>query len=130
MLSRHMVRDALKKVLSHINIPLRPLGFHTFRKSRVTLAFDNNIALQNSWLFYGLWRSSAIWTYVEMLCSPYPSSPLHLNVSSLLTSSWAWGFLNFPNVIFKGSLPCYVLICIIKSPNVSISVFRHSQPHV
>ena len=58
------VRDALKKVLSQINIPLRPHGFHTFRRSGATLAFDNNISLQNI-MAHGLWRSSAIWTYLQ-----------------------------------------------------------------
>ena len=58
------VRDALKKVLSQINIPLRPHGFHTFRRSGATLAFDNNITLQNI-IAHWLWRSSAIWTYLQ-----------------------------------------------------------------
>ena len=58
------VRDAVKKVLSHINIPLRPHGFHMSRRSGATLVFDNNIALQNS-MAHGLWRGSVIWTYLQ-----------------------------------------------------------------
>ena len=58
------VRGALKKVLSQITIPLRPHGFHTFRRSGATLAFDDNITLQNI-MPNRLWRSSAIRTYLQ-----------------------------------------------------------------
>ena len=37
------IRDSLKKILAHRNIPLKGHGFYTFRRSGVTLAFDNNI---------------------------------------------------------------------------------------
>ena len=58
------IRDSLKKVLANKNIP--PIGhsFHTFRRSGATLAFDNNISLQNIQA-HGLWHSSAVWTYLQ-----------------------------------------------------------------
>ena len=56
--------DALKKVLLHRNIPLKPHGFHTFRRSGATFAFDHNVALQDT-MAHGLWRSAAIWTNLQ-----------------------------------------------------------------
>ena len=58
------IPDSLKKVLAHKNIPLKGHSFHTFRRSGATLAFDNNISLQNIQA-HGLWHSSAVWTYLQ-----------------------------------------------------------------
>ena len=55
------IRDALKFVLNHLNIPLQGNGSHAFRRSGANLAFDNNIQLQD----HGLWRSSAVWHYLQ-----------------------------------------------------------------
>ena len=41
------IRDALRKILVHIGIPLVGHGFHSFRRSGATLAFDNNVQLQH-----------------------------------------------------------------------------------
>ena len=41
------IRDALKRVLDHICIPQTGHGFHTFRRSGATLAYDNNVQLQH-----------------------------------------------------------------------------------
>ena len=56
--------DALKRVLAHRNISATGHGFHTFRRSGATLAFDHNVKIQDI-MAHGLWRSSAIWTYLE-----------------------------------------------------------------
>ena len=58
------VREALKTVLNSLAIPLSGHGFHTFRRSGATLAFDNNVSLQNI-MAHGLWRSSAVWSYLQ-----------------------------------------------------------------
>ena len=58
------VREALKKILVHNNIPLKGHGFHTFRQSGTTLAFDNNVQLQDI-MAHGFWKSSSVWTYLE-----------------------------------------------------------------
>ena len=58
------IRDALRKVLLHRNITSKGHGFHAFRRSGATLAFDNNIQIPNI-MSHGLWKSSAIWTYLE-----------------------------------------------------------------
>ena len=58
------LRDGLRKVLTHLGIPLTGHGFHTFRRSGATLAYDNNVDLQHI-MAHGLWRSSAVWTYLQ-----------------------------------------------------------------
>ena len=58
------IRDGLRKILDHLGIPLSGHGFHTFRRSGATLAFDNNVQLQHI-MSHGLWRSSAVWTYLQ-----------------------------------------------------------------
>ena len=63
VIDSHM-RHALKQVLILRNIPPIGHGFHTFRRSGATYAFDHNVALQNI-MAHGLWRSSSIWTYLQ-----------------------------------------------------------------
>ena len=58
------IRDALKTILTSRNIHLQGHGFHTFRRSGATYAFNHNVPLQNI-MAHGLWRSSAIWTYLQ-----------------------------------------------------------------
>ena len=64
------IRYALKQILILRNIPPPPPppplghGFHTFRRSGATYAFDHNVALQNI-MAHGLWRSSSVWTYLQ-----------------------------------------------------------------
>ena len=58
------IRDSLKKALVHRNIALQGHSFHTFRRSGATLAFDNNISLQNIQA-HGLCHSSSVWTYLQ-----------------------------------------------------------------
>ena len=58
------IRDGLRKVLTHLGIMLVGHGFHTVRRSGATLAYDNNIQLQHI-MAHGLWRSAAVWTYLQ-----------------------------------------------------------------
>ena len=58
------IRDALRKILVHLGIPLTGNGFHTFSRSGANLAYDNNVDLQHT-MGHGLWRSSAVWTYLQ-----------------------------------------------------------------
>ena len=58
------IRDALKTVLNYLNIPLQGHGFHSFRRSGATLAFDSNIQLQDI-MAHGLWKSAAVWQYLQ-----------------------------------------------------------------
>ena len=58
------IRHALKKILILRNISPLGHGFHTFRRSGATYAFDHNVAIQNI-MAHGLWRSSSVWTYLQ-----------------------------------------------------------------
>ena len=58
------IREALKTILQSLSIPPAGHGFHTFRRSGATLAFDNNVSLQNI-MAHGLWRSSSVWSYLQ-----------------------------------------------------------------
>ena len=69
------IRDALKFILTTRNIPLKPHGFHTFRRSGATFAFDNNVPLQ----------SSSVWTYLQQ-SSLAPSIIPSTFASSILPS--------------------------------------------
>ena len=58
------LRDGLRKVLTYLGIPLSGHGFHTFRRSGATLAYDNNVDLLHI-MAHGLWHSSAVWTFLQ-----------------------------------------------------------------
>ena len=69
------VRDALRKVLTSLDIPHRGHGFHTFRRSGATFAFHHNASLQDI-MAHGLWRSSAVWLYLQNSPQSLSSIPL------------------------------------------------------
>ena len=58
------IRQALAKVLRHLQIPLYSLSFHSFRRSGASAAFNNDVQLQNIQA-HGGWRSSAVWGYLK-----------------------------------------------------------------
>ena len=58
------IRDALRRILISRNISPVSHGFHTFRRSGATFAFDHSVPLQNI-MSHGLWKSSAVWTYLQ-----------------------------------------------------------------
>ena len=85
------IRYALKSILKAINYLLTGHGIHSFRRSGATLAYDNNIPLQNI-MAHDLWRSSSVWYYLQQASLPLPSLRSHLLPSSLpLCSLWVWG---------------------------------------
>ena len=72
-------------------------GFHSFRRSGVTLAFDHNIQLQNI-MAHGLQRSSLVWIYLQN-ASCFQSSLSHsyhfLLCHPFLLLVWLGGFKIF-----------------------------------
>ena len=58
------IRDVVRFILLHRNISPVSHGFHTFRKSGATFAFDHSVPLQNI-MSHGIWKSSAVWTYLQ-----------------------------------------------------------------
>ena len=53
------IRDALKKVLSHVGLPSEGFGFHVFRRSGDTVAFDHQVPLEHI-MAHGIWQSNAV----------------------------------------------------------------------
>ena len=80
-----VIRDALKQILANLKISPTGHGFHTFRRSGATLAFDNNIPLQNI-MAHGLWRSPAVWTYLQN--ATQASSSIPCTFASIISSSF------------------------------------------
>ena len=91
------IRDALQLVLSILNISTVGHGFHTFRRSVATLAFDNNISLQNI-MTHGLWCSSAIWTYLQN--ASHAASTMPSTFASIILV-WLGVFKNKFHIFFK-----------------------------
>ena len=57
------IRSALATVLQHLQLPPDQFTFHAIRRLGATLAFNNNVQLQNIQV-HGGWRSSAVWSYL------------------------------------------------------------------
>ena len=64
LLTQSLLRKCLATLLRILNLPLLGFGYHTFRRSGATLAFDTNISLQNIKL-HGAWQSEAVWSYIS-----------------------------------------------------------------
>ena len=69
------IRDALKSVLSHIGLPSEGFGFHVFCRSGATVAFDHQVPLEHI-MAHGLWRSNAVWNYLQTSSLAPSSVPL------------------------------------------------------
>ena len=63
-LTQYDVRQVLAKISTNLKLPPGHLTFHAFRRSGATLAFNQNVSLQNI-QSHGGWRSSAIWHYLN-----------------------------------------------------------------
>ena len=78
------IRYELRFILRDLNYPLAGHGFHSFRRSGATLAYDNSIPLQNI-MAHGLWRSSSVWYYLQQ--ASLAPSIIPLTFASIIPSS-------------------------------------------
>ena len=62
-ITQALIRRALIAINNMLGFHKSHFTFHTFRRSGATLAFDNNITLQNIQA-HGGWKSSAVWSYL------------------------------------------------------------------
>ena len=69
------IRDALRSILLHIGLPSVGFGFHAFRRSGATVAFDHQVPLEHI-MAHGLWRSNAVWNYLQTSSVAPSSVPL------------------------------------------------------
>ena len=58
------VRRHLKSILHLLGLSWSPITFHTFRLSGATLAFNNNVDIQNI-KQHGTWTSDCVWWYMN-----------------------------------------------------------------
>ena len=84
------IRDALKSVLTPPYFSLHNIlcffhGFHSFRRSGTTLAFDCQVPLQNI-MAHGLWKSPSVWTYLQNATTA--ASTIPFTIASVIPSSF------------------------------------------
>ena len=82
------IRDALKTVLSSLRISPIGHGFHTFRRSGATLAFNNNVSLAHGHMGYG--EAQQYGPTCRIHHRPPPSSLPLLLLLSPHAFDWAW----------------------------------------
>ena len=64
LLTQSMLRKRLATFLRMMDLPLLGYGFHTFRRSGATIAYDADISL-TSIQMHGAWRSNSVWSYIS-----------------------------------------------------------------
>ena len=63
-LTESRVRKHFSQVLSHLGLQKSNFTFHSFRRSGATLAFNQNVSLQNI-KAHGTWTSDSVWSYIS-----------------------------------------------------------------
>ena len=64
ILTQSLIRKRLSSILRIMQLSPLSYGFHTFRRSAASMAFDANIPLITL-QHHGHWRSDAIWAYIS-----------------------------------------------------------------
>ena len=77
LLTQSLLRKRLATFVRTLGLPLLNFGFHSFRTTGATLAFDADIPL-DSIKMQGLWASDAIWAYISDHTSHSLQFPLAL----------------------------------------------------
>ena len=77
LLTQSLLRKRLATFVRTLGLPVPQFGFHSFRRTGATLAFDADTPLQ-SIKMQGLWSSDAIWSYISDHTSHSLQFPLAL----------------------------------------------------
>ena len=64
LLTQSHLRRRLATLVRSLGLPIMGLGFHSFRRSGATLAYDANISLTAKKM-HGVWNSDAVWSYIS-----------------------------------------------------------------
>ena len=75
LLTESMLRHRLTSILNIIQCPLQGVGFHTFRRSAATIAFEAKVPIPILQM-HGAWHSDAIWNYISQNTSQSLHVPL------------------------------------------------------
>ena len=91
-----MLRKRLATFLRMMDLPLLGYGFHTFRRSGATIAFDADISL-TSIQMHGAWHSYFVWSYISDNTTQSLQVPLALQTlaNSTIMLLGLWGFSRF-----------------------------------
>ena len=88
VVTQSQIRSHLTKVLSLLNLDHSHFTFHTFRRSGATLAFNNNVPIQQI-KRQGTWSSDAVHAYIVPRSITFIVCLLHLPVfTSYLTTNY------------------------------------------
>ena len=75
LLTQSALRCRLATLLRMMNLPLVGFGFHTFRRSGASIAYDANVPL-SAIKMHGAWQSDAVWAYISADTSQTLKIPL------------------------------------------------------
>ena len=75
LLTQSHLRSRLATFLRTMGIPLQAHGFHTFRRSAATIAYDVNASLP-AIKSHGLWSNDTVWCYISENTSQALQVPL------------------------------------------------------
>ena len=75
ILSQPLLRKRLTSILQIMGLPRLSYGFHTFRRSAASIAFEANVPLQ-AIQTHGHWCSEAVWSYISANTSHSLQVPL------------------------------------------------------
>ena len=64
LLTQSRLRKCLATFLRMMDLPLLGYGFHTFKRSGATIAFNADISLYNIQM-HRVWRSNSVWSYIS-----------------------------------------------------------------
>ena len=121
------MRAHLSKLLTALNLDTKGYSFHTFRRSGVTLAFNNNVSIQNI-KRHGTWLSDTVHTYI--LSDPCRASAVsdfknYNKVHSLpYFIHWVFGGLRL-NVLYMFKVFYKLLCCNMVCTSVNLAA--HSK---
>ena len=108
ILTAHKVRATLKQAVERLGLPSKEYGFHTFRRSGATWAYENNMGLQHI-KTHGGWTSDAIWAYLQK--TPTAAGTVARSFQAALT--WVPYPYSGRFVVFDShTLTCIDILCI------------------
>ena len=64
LLSQSHLRRRLATLVRSLGLPILGFGFHSFRRSGATIAYDSNVSL-TAIKMHGVWNSDAVWSYIS-----------------------------------------------------------------
>ena len=115
ILTAFKVRNVLAQAVRQMGLHPQEFGFHAFRRSGASLAFNENVPLEYIKV-HGHWKSNAVWAYLKKCTTGsssgcrYISKPSNLNPSLLLLLLPIWLDLCRINKYYNNFMQFYKII--------------------